>query len=60
MGNCVIVRTPLRPVARPCQKSSTPIPIGVTGPIPVMTTRGRSPATTVYETPSFEATMSTA
>jgi hypothetical protein len=47
MGNCVIVRTPFRPLARPCQKSSTPIPIGVTGPIPVMTTLGRSPETTV-------------
>lgn len=55
-----MVRTPFRPLARPCQKSSTPIPIGVTGPIPVMTTLGRSPETTVYETPSLEATMSTA
>jgi len=31
----VIVLTPLRPEMRPAQKSSTPVPIGVTGPIPV-------------------------
>ena len=42
VGNRVISRTPLRPVVSPFQKSSTPVPTGVTGPIPVMTTlRGR-------------------
>jgi hypothetical protein len=59
MGNRVMVRTPLRPLVRPRQKSSTPMPTGVTGPSPVMTTLRRSLAT-VYDTPSFEATMSTA
>ncbi len=43
VSNCVIVRTPLRPDVMPVQKSSTPVPTGVTGPMPVTTTRGRSP-----------------
>ncbi len=34
-----ILRTPLLPVTRPCQKASRPIPSGVTHPIPVITTR---------------------
>src|SRR5439155_12987561 len=34
-----IFRMPLRPVVRACQKSSTPVPTGVTGPMPVTTTR---------------------
>jgi hypothetical protein len=41
VGNCVIPRTPLRPEVIPAQKSSTPIPTGVTAPMPVITTRGR-------------------
>ncbi len=40
-GNWVIRRTPFRPEVIPSQKSSTPVPIGVTAPIPVTTTRGR-------------------
>ena len=38
MGNRAISRTPFRPVVSPVQNSSTPVPTGVTGPIPVMTT----------------------
>jgi hypothetical protein len=41
----VIVRTPLRPAVKPAQKSSTPMPTGVTGPMPVMTTLDRGSAT---------------
>src|SRR5206468_7974795 len=41
VGNCVLRRTPFRPEVMPFQKSSTPVPTGVTGPIPVTTTRVR-------------------
>src|SRR6058998_2901509 len=41
VGNCVIRRTPFRPEVIPFQKSSTPVPTGVTAPMPVTTTRGR-------------------
>src|SRR6266498_1212373 len=37
-SNLVILRIPLRPEVAPAQKSSTPMPIGVTGPMPVITT----------------------
>src|ERR687898_1453783 len=39
VSNAVINRIPLRPDVSPVQKSSTPVPTGVTGPIPVTTTR---------------------
>jgi hypothetical protein len=35
----VILRTPLTPLRVACQKRSRPIPLGLTAPIPVMTTR---------------------
>ena len=35
-------RTPERPSRSESQKASTPMPIGVTGPMPVITTRSRS------------------
>src|SRR5437762_8477534 len=37
-------RMPFRPSVTPAQNASTPVPTGVTGPIPVTTTRGRSVA----------------
>src|SRR5437867_6217843 len=37
-------RPPERPSTRPFQNSSSPVPMGVTGPIPVMTTRRRRPS----------------
>src|SRR5438552_4896835 len=45
-SNRLIGPIPLRPVVRLVQKSSTPVPTGVTGPIPVTTTRRRSAMTT--------------
>src|SRR5262245_36760146 len=38
-SKAVIARMPLRPVVSPAQNSSTPVPTGVTGPMPVTTTR---------------------
>ena len=49
----MIARTPLRPEVSPVQKSSTPVPTGVTGPIPVMTTRRRSLTVRAQLIPSF-------
>src|SRR6185369_8653309 len=53
IGNRVIVRTPFRPLVSPCQKSSTPVPTGVTGPSPVMTTLRRSSRATVLRNPQL-------
>src|SRR6187401_771351 len=53
IGNREIVRTPFRPLASPCQKSSTPVPTGVTGPSPVMTTLRRSSDATVLGAPEL-------
>ena len=41
-SKCSILRMPFRPFVRPAQNSSTPVPTGVTGPMPVMTTRRAS------------------
>src|SRR3990172_7790423 len=38
-SKCEMRRMPFRPEVRPAQNSSTPVPTGVTGPIPVTTTR---------------------
>ena len=43
VSNCEMRRTPLRPDVMPAQKSSTPMPTGATGPMPVTTTRRGSP-----------------
>ena len=42
MSNASIGRTPLRPLVSPCQNVSMPVPTGVTGPMPVITTLRRS------------------
>jgi hypothetical protein len=56
----LISATPDCPAQSACQLSSTPIPSGVTSPIPVMTTRlSNGPPFRYYQTLTIETVLST-